>query len=1486
MSSAAPNHPYDRLGLDAPFAEGAGGTDLYEAGPTWNELAESPYAEAPATIAPQESLAWLDMESAGTQDFDEQEQDHAQEGQLEEPADAAEYVDDEERDASESLVGSESSISTISGFGRYRSDVAALAPAERAKIAALAAQVLWSFGPDRTPVRSIELTGHADRDAARGPAFESTMSRERALNARAALAEAIDRQSTEDLSAEPPSPPFSTRLHWRVVPRGATQLQVPNPRTEVERARNRRVEIALRPADVTPARRLAFATGSPGGESLEWTFPFMLRFSKIVPADINATNCCKAVQTASRLLAESAPPRQACSSFNFYGSQLVTAREGQAPLSATRKCCQWTGSYWQLCRTEPGRSGCAHCGDVPGPHLVLKYAKQELQKAVDRIKLALDQGCTVAAGVLSGICADKPDVGCARTAKSEAWRQCPEHWLLIIGYHQDTFLFWDSSKASALQTREGHHFGLLEYDRDAPRLSTARAVAGADRLAVDTSGFHILGYPSVHSQKRYQVLDLRNSAPCSAWDAARRCGEYTAEGRFLTHACPSQQFDREDVEHEAHESCESCESCREDEAATDGTARLSAPQQAWVLALERSALERLPDVAERARFAEQDWSDVEFPGNVPRGQTATDEIRRHWLLARSLFNAMAGLTPERRVPATIRFHDRPAVSVPGQPSQRLFAEARDAFLRMQAAAKTDGVSLAILSSWRSRARQAAASANQPNPAAVARKASAHMYGLAIDLRMGVPGLPVKEINTRVDRATAAKVGTAAKMGNLVRMYRSPVYKWMSLRASEFGWYPYRNEPWHWEYNPPGLKERFEGATRGDAEEDFQGEEGGTVPPALLRTFTAKALGVRVAVYVTQAARNARQVEMMVFAHGLDLCKPVLSNRPATFITGRPFILGDLVEAAGRPIVLVVPFLDWERLDANRMAFGRKWHRLAQPASFNQVAAEALEQVRAITGSAAPPTTSRLILAGHSRAYGFFDALAHEHDAPDMRTGALASPLHVWALDTTYSAPIADWRAWLRSREDIHATVVYRHGTYRTRDSGVRELATGVRGKEFVKLAAASSGRLVTVPVAAGKVSHCGIPAAYLPELLAALPAISPAREQEAEGSYEAFEEDEDYAGIATEADAFESEEQSAEGEELDDEDLDSQLGPEERGELPGSPGPGNEPEVGEDVGEDLFAEDEQSRRRMHPLDAVKTDEWSIAFLSSVGGGVRLPIIRAGGAIALFDLFNRKTNRAHRMSIMSAGTVTGLPVGVSFRDSGYVKFKTKVPVSFHDFNHRNAELQLKDRVGKSWRTVTIYGADRVGKLMHVEVNNWNLTGWHGFSGSGRTEILFSNGRPAGNPDYELRLDLPSTEDIPVGFQVSQQDYGLVIRAPGDVLFDFDRDVLHYEAAAHLSQIIEYINRLPAQYTRILVEGHTDDAEKTPGYNMALSKRRAKRVLDYFIDNKWAFNRDYTFDAARGLGANQPIVPNRNPDGTVNSAGRAKNRRVEIFLFRTR
>ncbi len=226
---------------------------------------------------------------------------------------------------------------------------------------------------------------------------------------------------------------------------------------------------------------------------------------------------------------------------------------------------------------------------------------------------------------------------------------------------------------------------------------------------------------------------------------------------------------------------------------------LSQAQRAWIFALDRSAIERVPDAEARRRFLEEiDWSRVEFPGNGP----SAPAVQANWKLADNLFSAMAAVTPERRVPTSIRFRDvdRVVVAVPGQAGQKLYLEARNSFMRMRDAAAADAVQLHITSSWRSRQRQAQIRERQPNPKAVARL-SAHMYGLAVDLRLSVPGLSIGEANTR----------TQEKMANIVRMYRSPVYKWMALRAGEFGWFPYRREPWHWEYNPLGLKERFEGS---------------------------------------------------------------------------------------------------------------------------------------------------------------------------------------------------------------------------------------------------------------------------------------------------------------------------------------------------------------------------------------------------------------------------------------------------------------------------------------------------------------------------------------------------------------------------------------------------------------------------------------------------------------------------------------------------
>jgi hypothetical protein len=135
------------------------------------------------------------------------------------------------------------------------------------------------------------------------------------------------------------------------------------------------------------------------------------------------------------------------------------------------------------------------------------------------------------------------------------------------------------------------------------------------------------------------------------------------------------------------------------------------------------------------------------------------------------------------------------VPVPGQERWMLNRHARDSFVRMREQAKAEGVDLVILSGHRNRLTAQANAARAGNPNAVA-SFSSHSLGLAIDFNMS-------------HRNDIQFTGLSTRpMSELVRMRESPVHKWLVLRGEEYGWYPYQNEPWHWEYNPPGFREVF------------------------------------------------------------------------------------------------------------------------------------------------------------------------------------------------------------------------------------------------------------------------------------------------------------------------------------------------------------------------------------------------------------------------------------------------------------------------------------------------------------------------------------------------------------------------------------------------------------------------------------------------------------------------------------------------------
>jgi hypothetical protein len=384
----------------------------------------------------------------------------------------------------------------VSGFSRYSNAVRALPSSEQRKIESIARFVVSSLAGSGRPVHRVRLHGHADTDTPRRLSVEMRMSLARAQQMRSALSSAIDRIAAS-LPGPAPLPVFSSRIDWRISGAGASRLAVPNARTEADRARNRRVEILVYRLSVSRpsfTRCVALVGQASRADMIDGIIQEFL--NRIGDASIDRKNCFAAGSQVIRILEPGAPVNLSCGT--QFGARFVTSKNYRAPFSRGVRCCPWNAD----CSVNAHRTGCGHCTRMDGPYLILGYDPGLLMRAVARAKCVLDRGCVVRAGVLSGICDDKPDLGCARiTPRGEVWRTCPEHWLVIIGYIGDAFVFWDSARTSRL-AKGGHEFGLLHYNRTENRLTTGEDLSKMD---VNPSGFHTWNT----NQKRYQVLRLQ-----------------------------------------------------------------------------------------------------------------------------------------------------------------------------------------------------------------------------------------------------------------------------------------------------------------------------------------------------------------------------------------------------------------------------------------------------------------------------------------------------------------------------------------------------------------------------------------------------------------------------------------------------------------------------------------------------------------------------------------------------------------------------------------------------------------------------------------------------------------------------------------------------------------------------------------------------------------------------------------------------------------
>ncbi len=125
------------------------------------------------------------------------------------------------------------------------------------------------------------------------------------------------------------------------------------------------------------------------------------------------------------------------------------------------------------------------------------------------------------------------------------------------------------------------------------------------------------------------------------------------------------------------------------------------------------------------------------------------------------------------------------------------------------------------------------------------------------------------------------------------------------------------------------------------------------------------------------------------------------------------------------------------------------------------------------------------------------------------------------------------------------------------------------------------------------------------------------------------------------------------------------------------------------------------------------------------------------------------------------------------------------------------------------------------------------------------------------------------------EARETERGVVVNLP-DVLFEFGQSDLTGDAQSRVQSIADVLND-QAQGRRVSIEGHTD-AIGGEEANQRLSESRAASVASTLATS----GVDQARVTTTGYGERYPVAPNTNPDGSDNSTGRAKNRRVEVVI----
>ena len=176
-----------------------------------------------------------------------------------------------------------------------------------------------------------------------------------------------------------------------------------------------------------------------------------------------------------------------------------------------------------------------------------------------------------------------------------------------------------------------------------------------------------------------------------------------------------------------------------------------------------------------------------------------------------------------------------------------------------------------------------------------------------------------------------------------------------------------------------------------------------------------------------------------------------------------------------------------------------------------------------------------------------------------------------------------------------------------------------------------------------------------------------------------------------------------------------------------------------------------------------------------------------------------------------------------------------------------------------------------------INNGDGTG----SYTGPNLTIINNGDGTAQVNGQTIKDAPKVDKAaklgkfpPVESLKPIESCGTLITLEDGVLFDFGKSDIRADAAQTLGKLATVLTnaKVPAAH----VYGHTDSVSDE-AFNQQLSEARANAVKDELSKKGVGATMDAT-----GYGESKPVAPNENADGSDNPAGRALNRRVEIFI----